>query len=167
MYYSKIHKFDTVNANGFHVTLWVSGCRNYCEGCFSRETWNFNFGTEYTKETEDNIIRYLGEEYISGLSLLGGEIMEYENIDVVTSLAKRVKETYPDKAIWAWTGYLYEDILKDKSKANILKYVDLLIDGRYDYTKRDLNLYLRGSSNQRLINVKESLKSGTVVLVNK
>lgn len=163
MHYSKIHKQDTVNSiGGFTVTIWVSGCRNYCEGCFSKETWDFNYGQEYTKETEDSIIEYLKEDYISGLTLLGGEIMEYENVSELVKLTNRVKKEYPNKTILAWTGYVFEDIKNDKIRFELLKNIDVLVDGRYEKNLRDLNNYLGNSSNQRVIKVKESIECDNV-----
>ena len=160
MNYGAIKKTDIANGVGVRVSLFVSGCRNHCAGCFQPETWEFGYGKPYTKETEEEIMRALCPAWIQGLSLLGGEPMEPENEQVLLSLVKRVRKESPNKDIWVYSGYVYEEL---KSR-ELLKYVDVLVDGRYDEKLRDPSLAFRGSSNQRIIDIRESVKAGKAVL---
>ena len=165
MYYGTIKKMDTSDGPGIRVGLYVSGCRNHCKGCHNPETWNFFFGKLFTDETSNNIIKYLKPDFIKGFTLCGGEPMEEENQREVVSLLKRIKSTYPDKDIWLWTGYEYEDLLEGGKKhcevtEEILSYVDVAVVGPFVLEQRDIsnaNVW-RGSRNQRVVNVKESLK---------
>lgn len=152
MRYGNIKKYDISDGEGVRVSLFVSGCRNRCKGCFQPETWDFNYGSLYTNETEDEILEALKPDHISGLTLLGGDPMELENREVLINLVKKVKQLYPVKTIWAYTGYLYED-LKD---LEIMNYIDVLIDGRFIESLKDISLQFRGSSNQRIIDVNAS-----------
>ena len=164
MYYGKIKKTDIANGPGVRVSLFVSGCRNHCKGCFQPETWDFNYGQEYDGvKTVNEIIEALSPEDISGLSILGGDPIERENISEVVTLCNLVKRLYPDKTIWLYTGYKYEDIAE--MYPNVLEVIDVMVDGPFIEDLKDISLVFRGSSNQRIINVPESLKSGRVVEV--
>lgn len=161
MNYGRLNKTDIANGSGVRVSLFVSGCRNHCKGCFNPETWDFNYGQEFTTDTVDEIMDALEPDYISGLSVLGGDPFEGENIDVITDLCKAVREKYPDKNIWVYTGYKFE-ILK---VLDIMKYIDVLVDGRFIESQKDLSLVFRGSRNQRIIDVKRSLSNGQIELL--
>lgn len=164
MYFGKIRKFDVANGPGIRCTLFVSGCTFNCPGCFNKESQNFKYGNLFTKEIEDKFISYAKNPNVVGVSLLGGEIMQ-QNTDEILSLVKRIKyET--GKNIWCWTGYKYEDLITMKDKVEILKYIDVLIDGRFIEDKKDYTLKYRGSLNQRVINVKDSLEKNQVVLID-
>ena len=164
MHYGKIKKTDIANGPGVRVSLFVSGCRNHCKGCFQPETWSFNYGQEYDGvNTVNEIIEALSPEYISGLSILGGDPIERENISEVVTLCYLVKRLYPDKTIWLYTGYKYEDIAE--MYPNILEVIDVMVDGPFIEDLKDISLVFRGSSNQRIIDVPESIRSGRVVEV--
>ena len=171
MNYGEIKKNDIANGLGVRVSLFVSGCRHCCKNCFNSQTWSFNYGTPFTTETEDYIIKAMEPDYISGLSLLGGEPFEPENQPALINLLKRVKSVYPNKNIWCYTGFLFDSELLGQSRANgqhtleLLELIDILVDGRFVEELKDISLKFRGSSNQRIINVKESLKQNKVVLV--
>jgi anaerobic ribonucleoside-triphosphate reductase activating protein len=160
MRYGKLNTVDIANGPGVRVSLFVSGCRNRCKGCFNPETWSFNYGEPYTLWTGEEILDALNPRYISGLSILGGDPFEPENIETVTDLCRMVKKFLPDKTIWIYTGYLYED-LKD---LEIMKYIDVLVDGPFIEAEKDLRLAFRGSRNQRIIDVQASRRAGSVVL---
>ncbi len=170
MYYGNIKKHDIANGEGVRVTLFVSGCRVKCEGCFQAQTQDFNYGQEYTKETEEEIIEALKDEHTKGLTLLGGEPFEPENQEVLIHLLRRVKKELPDKNIWSWTGYIYDkDLIPGGRKYTeytdeMISYLDILVDGPFVLAKRNLALSFRGSENQRVINMKETLKKGEVVI---
>ena len=162
MKYANIKKYDIANGSGVRISLFVSGCTHHCKGCFNSIAWDFNYGNEFTKEIEDQIIHDLQPNYIAGLSLLGGEPFEPENQKVLLPFIKRVKLIYPNKDIWCWTGYLLEDLI-DPNKASrakceytleMLKYIDILIDGEFKEDLKDITLQFRGSSNQRIIDIK-------------
>lgn len=161
MRYGKINKTDIANGPGVRVSLFVSGCRNRCKGCFNPETWNFAYGEEFTAEPKCQIIDALRPKWIAGLSILGGDPFEPENIDEVTTFCFIIRRMYPDKTIWIYTGYLYED-LKDLP---IMKYIDVLVDGPFIEAQKDLTLKFRGSRNQRIIDVQASRSSGTLKLL--
>ena len=164
MHYGKIKKTDIANGPGVRVSLFVSGCRNHCKGCFQPETWSFNYGPESDGvNTTNEIIEALSPEYISGLSILGGDPIERENISEVVMICHLVKRLYPDKTIWLYTGYKYEDIAE--MYPNILEVIDVMVDGPFIEDLKDISLVFRGSSNQRIINVPESVRSGRVVEV--
>jgi len=170
MYYGNIKKNDVADGPGVRVSLFVSGCTHHCKGCFNSETWDFNYGKPYTGETEEEIIKALAPMHISGLTLLGGEPFEPQNQRELVKLLKRVKETYPQKDIWCYSGYLFDEELLKESRARcectdeMLGMIDVLVDGEFVQEKRNLMLNFRGSSNQRIILVKESLREGRVVL---
>lgn len=165
MNYSNIKYCDIANGSGVRTTIFVSGCRNHCEGCFQPETWDFNNGKKYTQEVEDKIIQSCRFSYINGLTLLGGDPFEEENQAELVKLTRRFKETYPDKTIWAFTGYIYDDLLQGGKKHTqytdeLLSYIDVLVDGPFILDKKDLLLGFRGSSNQRVIDVQKTIQGG-------
>ena len=157
MNYGHIKECDIADGPGVRVSLFVSGCRHHCKGCFNKETWDFDYGMPYTKETEDEIIRLLAPSYIQGLTLLGGEPFEPENQKELAGLLKRVRETYPDKDIWCYTGYLYDVDLPEGGRVHtevteeMLSYIDVLVDGEFIEEEKDVTLVFRGSRNQRII----------------
>ena len=162
MNYAKIRKFDVSNGPGVRTTLFVSGCTNKCEGCFNNELQDFNYGEKWTKDIENDFIRQVMNPNIVGVNILGGEPMDQIRDEDLSNLLKRIKvET--NKSIWLWSGYLYEDILKCNNKKTILKYVDVLIDGRFELNKRNISLKYRGSSNQRIIDVVKSREDNRII----
>lgn len=160
MNFGKLNKTDIANGPGVRVSLFVSGCRNRCKGCFNPETWSFDYGRKFVISDELEIYDALKPEYIAGLSILGGDPFEPENIETVTDLCHNVRITCPDKTTWIYTGYLYED-LKD---LEIMEYIDVLVDGPFIESEKDLRLAFRGSRNQRIIDVQVSRRAGSVVL---
>lgn len=170
MNYATIKPTDVANGPGVRVSLFVSGCTHYCEGCFNEEAWDFCYGKKYTKETQDQILTYLDHNYIAGLSLLGGEPMHPRNQKGILTLLKRVKEQLPDKTIWCYTGYDFETEIigtmwnEIPETREILPYIDVLVDGKFVADKKDLNLRFKGSTNQKIIKVPQSLKAGKTVL---
>ena len=151
MNYAEIKKVDIANGPGVRVSLFVSGCRNHCKGCFNPETWDFDYGRPFTRETEDEIIEALRPSWIQGLSILGGEPTEEENAAVLIPFLKRVRAVLPDKDIWLYSGYTYE-ALRDKE---ILTLVDVLVDGPFLLELKDAGLACRGSRNQLIIGLRE------------
>ena len=157
MNYGNIKECDIADGPGVRVSLFVSGCRHHCKGCFNKETWDFDYGMPYTKETEDEIIRLLAPSYIQGITLLGGEPFEPENQKELAGLLKRVRETYPDKDIWCYTGYLYDVDLPEGGRVHtevteeMLSYIDVLVDDEFIEEEKDVTLVFRGSRNQRII----------------
>ena len=170
MNFATIKFFDISNGPGVRVSLYVSGCRNRCKNCFNPETWDFNYGEPFTKEIEKKITEGLKSQYIKGFTLLGGDPFEPENQKVLAPFLERLRAACPDKSFWAFTGYDYEkDLLTGKlgdaeTVMRMLNCLDVLVDGRFVEELKDLNLRFRGSSNQRLIAVKESLKEDKTVL---
>lgn len=170
MNYSGIKLYDVANGPGVRVSLFVSGCTHHCKGCFNAETWDFNFGNEFTEAEEKKIIDGLLPGYIKGFSLLGGEPFEPQNQRVLVKLLKKIRQAYPDKTIWCYSGYLFDKELLNESRARcevtdeMLSYIDILVDGEFKEDEKDLNLRFRGSRNQRIIDVKKTLKSGVVTL---
>ncbi len=160
MRYNIVRKMDISNGPGVRVSVFMQGCEFHCKNCFNPETWNFNGGKEFNKSTIDKVLKLCGEDYIKGLSILGGEPMHPKNIEATTELAKAFKEKYPNKNIWVWSGFLFDKDLKDKE---VLNYIDVLVDGRYSDELHDPTLKWRGSSNQRVIDVQKSLKSNEIV----
>ena len=161
MKYAQIREMDVTNGNGIGVALFTQGCPYHCKNCFNPETWDFNKGTDWTKETENKIIELLKPEYITRLTILGGEPLIERNIEPLTALLKRVKGIYPNKQVWLYTGGDFEVL--EGLYEEIFQYIDILIDGRYIDDLRDYKLKWRGSSNQRIIDVQASLKSGDVI----
>ena len=151
MNYAEIKKVDIANGPGVRVSLFVSGCRNHCKGCFNPETWDFDYGRPFTRETEDEIIEALRPSWIQGLSILGGEPTEEENAAILIPFLKRVRAALPDKDIWLYSGYTYE-ALRDKE---ILTLADVLVDGPFLLEQKDAGLAFRGSRNQRIIDLRE------------
>lgn len=160
MNYGRLNKTDIANGPGVRVSLFVSGCRNRCKGCFQPETWSFNYGEEFTLKTFIEIDNALDPDYIDGLTILGGDPFEPENIEMVTAVCEGIRRVNPGKTIWIYTGYKYED-LKDLA---IMRYIDVLVDGPFIESKKDISLQFRGSSNQRIIDVKKTRRSGTITL---
>lgn len=161
MRYAQIRKMDISNGEGIGVSLFVQGCRFACKNCFNKETWDFNGGKEFTLNDYSYLFSLCNKSYIKRLSILGGEPLAPENITDVTIISSLFKEQFPDKKLWIWTGYTFEDYVKDKE---ITKYADIIVDERFVEELKDFNLKFRGSSNQRIINVQESLKQNKVVL---
>ena len=162
-----IKNCDIANGPGVRVSLFVSGCTHRCPGCFNEVAWDFDYGQPFTKETIDDILQLLKPDYIQGLTLLGGEPFEPQNQGAVVELLRQVKAHFPQKSIWAFSGYLFEkDILSGRlgDTAEYLSFLDVLVDGPYVEAKKNLSLRFRGSENQRLIDVPASLKSGETVL---
>ncbi len=170
MNYADIKQFDVANGPGVRISLFVSGCTHQCEGCFNQVAWDFNYGTPFTDETIETILTYLKPDYIAGLTILGGEPFEPENQIEVLRLVQKVRASYPEKSIWCFSGYDYEqDILGDMADKypqtmELLRNLDVLVDGEFVQAKKDLGLRFRGSSNQRIIKVQESLRENKVVL---
>ena len=169
MNYANIKDFDIANGPGIRISLFVSGCTHHCKGCFNKEAWDFDYGQPFTQETIEQIVQMLKPAYVKGLTLLGGEPFEPQNQGAIVELLRRVKAEYPQKSIWAFSGYLFDkDILSGRLgdweiTKEYLSYLDVLVDGPFIEDKKDLMLRFRGSSNQRLIDVPKSLACGNVV----
>ncbi len=169
MNYADIKKIDVANGEGVRVSVFVSGCNHHCKGCFNQCAWDFNYGKKFTEKEEQQIIDYMNHDYISGLSLLGGEPLEPKNQEGLLPLVKKVKEKFPNKDIWCYTGFDFEkDVVGKMAKNNettreLLKYIDVIVDGKFEEDKRDLKLQFRGSSNQKIVDVKKSLQTGQIV----
>ncbi len=170
MYYAAIKNCDIANGPGVRVSLFVSGCTHRCKGCFNEVAWDFQYGQPFTQETIDEILKMLAPPHVRGLTILGGEPFEPENQPAVLALLRQIKSKYPDKSIWAFSGYLMDrDILAGKLgpweiTKEYLSYLDVLVDGPFILEKKDLSLRFRGSSNQRLIDVPATLKNNAIVL---
>ena len=170
MHFASIKNCDIANGEGVRTSLFVSGCRRHCPFCFNYQTWDFNFGKEYTQEVEDEIVESLSPSYVKGLSLLGGEPFEPENQLELVKLLRRVKKEFPNKTIWCYTGNVLERDLLNKSfyttevTLEMLSLIDVLVDGEFVQDLKNISLEFRGSSNQRIIDVKKTLASGEVVL---
>lgn len=175
MKYAKIKKCDVANGPGVRVSLFVSGCNHHCKNCFNREAWDFNYGNDFTENEQNQIIDDLKPDYINGLSLLGGEPFEKANQEGLAPLVKKVKETYPNKKIWCYTGFTFDKQIlgemvekenRDTTK-QMLENIDYIVDGKFIEELRDPKLQFRGSRNQRIIDVKKSLEQHDVVLWDK
>lgn len=170
MNYATIKPRDIANGPGVRVSLFVSGCTHRCKGCFNEVAWDFNYGEPFTQETVDSILNMLEPAFVKGLTLLGGEPFEPQNQGPIVDLLRQIKAVYPDKSIWAFSGYLFDrDILPGKLgdpaiTREYLSYLDVLVDGPFVEAKKNLSLRFRGSENQRLIDVQKSLESNSVVL---
>ncbi len=170
MYYGAIKNCDIANGAGVRVSLFVSGCRNACKGCFQPETWSFTYGSEFTSDVEDSILDMMRPGYIQGLTILGGDPMEPENQRDLLPFIKRVRSELPGKDIWMYSGYTFEELTGGNPHCSvpetpeILRNIDVLIDGRFVENLRDLSLQFRGSSNQRIIDVSQTLQNGGIVL---
>lgn len=162
MNYHKIDKCSISNGIGFRVVLWVSGCSHHCDGCHNPETWNKESGIVFEQNDWYKIARELERPYISGITYSGGDPLFPANRPIITSMAKTIRQLYPDKTQWLYTGYDFSEV----KNLEIMKYIDVLVDGEYIDSKRDTSLPFRGSANQRLINVQKSLINETVILYN-
>lgn len=170
MHFGQIFTADSANGIGIRVSLFVSGCTNKCKGCFQPETWDFNYGEEYTQETEDFIIKELSNAYYTGLTILGGEPFEPSNQREVVKLIRRVKRECQGKTIWMYTGFTYDrDLIPDGSRYTevtdeILDSIDILVDGRFEEELKNIRLNFRGSENQRIIDMPATRASREIVL---
>lgn len=171
MHYGEIKKCDIANGPGVRVTLFVSGCTNRCEGCFQPQTWAFDYGQPFTKETEDALLEWLFPSYIAGLTILGGEPFEPENQRALLPFVRRVKERYPQKSIWAFSGfYLESELMRDgahprcEATDELLALIDVLVEGRFVLAQKDISLKFRGSCNQRIVDMNKSREAGRIVL---
>ena len=158
MRYNLIRKMDISNGPGVRVSIFMQGCSFHCKNCFNPETWDFEGGQEFTEDTINKVLELSDKKEVKGLSILGGEPMHHTNIEGTTKLAKAFKEKYPEKNIWAWSGFKYEDI-KDN---DVFNYIDVLVDGQYKDELHDPTLKWKGSSNQRVIDIKESKKQNKI-----
>ena len=170
MNYAEIKNCDIANGPGVRVSLFVSGCTHHCPGCFNQVAWDFDYGQPFTQQTIDEILKLLAPGYIKGLTLLGGEPFEPENQPAVVELLRQIKSKFPEKTIWAFSGYLFDrDILPGRLgdpeiTREYLGYLDVLVDGPFVEAKKNLSLRFRGSENQRIIDVPASLAAGEIVL---
>ena len=160
--YNLIRKMDISDGPGIRVSIFMQGCAFHCKNCFNKETWDFKLGHEFTDETINKVLNLCDNEVVKGLSILGGEPLHPLNIEASTKLASAFKWRFPNKDLWVWTGFLYD---RDLTGKEILNYIDVLVDGQYVDELHDFNLKWRGSSNQRVIDVKKSLKKGSIVLL--
>ena len=163
MHYSGIKEFDISNGPGIRTSLYVSGCTHHCPGCFNEVTWDFDYGPEFTDKEEQRILDALKDK--DGFSLLGGDPLD--NVcSTLINLCDRIKTVYPDKNIWLWTGYTWDQLIKDKAKFSFVnKYIDVLVDGRFIESKKDIKLKFKGSTNQSVIDVKESIKLNKIIIL--
>ena len=159
--YADIKPVDVANGTGVRVSLFVQGCNRHCKGCFNESTWDFNGGKPFTREVANQLLSYLDPDYIDGISILGGEPFEY--VDYLICLLIEVKERFPKKGVYVWSGYTWEEVLEDAEKRRLLEYIDILVDGAFEEDKKDISLQFRGSSNQRCIDVQDSLCLGHIV----
>ena len=162
MRYNKIRKMDIANGPGIRVSIFMQGCTFNCKNCFNKETHDFEGGEQFTDDTINTVLELCDNNTIKGLSILGGEPLHPKNIEGTTKLAKEFKEKFPNKNLWMWTGFSFDNDLKDKE---VLNYVDVLVDGQYNDDLHDPKLKWKGSSNQRVIDVKETLKEGEIVVL--
>lgn len=175
MRYAQVRSMDISNGEGVGVSLFVQGCPFHCKNCFNSDTWDFNGGKEWTEETKNKFMELIDRPYIKHVSFLGGECLAEQNLDEVLSLIKGIRISYPEKTIWLYTGYKIEDIFypyiinqpmtcEQRKRIGVIRYVDVLVDGEYIDEQKDLSLKFRGSKNQRVIDVKQSLAQNKVVL---
>ena len=172
MRYADYYDCDICNGNAVGMSLFVQGCPLHCDGCFNPETWDFAGGKEWNKETKYNFIKLAGRDYISRISILGGEPLCDENVKEVLCLVMNLSMSYPQKQIWIDSGYTWEKIFEDESyfntvRQNVLSFADVLVDGQFECDKKDLSLPFRGSGNQRIIDIQESIKNNRIVLCKK
>ena len=170
MNYGQVFYADTANGIGARISLFVSGCTHHCPGCFNEETWDFNFGDPFTRDVEDDIIEHLRPSYIDGLSLLGGEPMEAQNQRALLPFLERLKQEVPHATVWIYSGYTFEELLDEtnsrchtEATRRILELADILVDGKFILAEKDVKLRFRGSRNQRILELKESLKENRPV----
>lgn len=164
MRYAQIRTMDISNGKGIGVSLFVQGCPFHCKGCFNPETWNFNGGEQWTPDKQDEFMVLAGKPFVKRISILGGEPLCSQNCYEIFRLCMELKHKYSDKQIWIYSGYTYEELLNSRERFKPLLCADILVDGRYEENERDLSLAFRGSRNQRVIDVQESIKQGKVVL---
>ena len=166
MYYGEIKDCDIANGEGVRVSLFVSGCTNHCDHCFQPQTWDFAYGQPFTAETEETLLRLLSPSYINGLTLLGGEPFEPDNQRALLPFVKRMRAAYPEKTVWIFSGFTYEELTgsaghpRCEATEELLSLTDVLVDGRYVEAEKDISLRFRGSRNQRLIDLRASRKAG-------
>lgn len=169
MNYATIKKCDVANGPGIRVSLFVSGCTHHCKGCFNSAAWDFNYGNKFDENTIETLLKELDKDYVEGLSLLGGEPLEHVNQQGLLPLVKKVKERFPNKTIWCYTGYDFEKDVMDKMYKNssetkeLINNIDVIVDGKFVEEKKNPSLQFRGSENQRLIDVKKSMKENKIV----
>lgn len=165
MHYAKIKRFDIANGVGIRTSVFVSGCSNKCKGCFNQELWDKNYGQEFTDETIKEILDSIDKPYIDGLSILGGDPLEYYNLEMVDKLIVEFRKRFEfNKSIWMWTGYLLEDIINDDRRWEVVRKLDYLVDGPFIQKKKNLKLKYRGSENQRIIDMQNSQTFNTLIL---
>lgn len=168
MNYATIKPIDVANGPGVRVSLFVSGCTHHCKGCFNREAWDFNYGKPFDNNAQEEIFSSISPDYIEGFSLLGGEPFEPQNQEALLPFLRKLKDKFPNKSIWCYSGYKFEDIITGKvgerlTAMSMLSLVDILVDGEFIEEQKDLHLRFRGSANQRIIDVKKSLRSDSIV----
>lgn len=172
MYYGAIKKNDISNGEGIRTSLFVSGCRNKCKNCFNPETWSFTYGNEFTDEVAEDVLSTLRSPFVAGITVLGGEPMEPENQRELLPFLREVKKRYPDKTVWLYTGNLYEELTGGigthfkctEDTEELLSYVDILVDGRFEEDKKSLGIRFRGSTNQRVIDMNKTRAAGEIVI---
>lgn len=170
MNYAALKTYDIANGPGVRVSLFVSGCTHHCKNCFNQEAWDFNYGSPFDESVIDTILDHVGKFYIKGITYLGGEPFEPQNQPALLELSRRIKDRYPNKSIWCFTGYLFDKDIMEKKLGDwkiteeLLSYIDVLVDGPFIEELKNLNLRFRGSSNQRLIDIQKSLNSGEIIL---
>lgn len=174
MYYGELKKCDIANGIGVRVTLFVSGCTNRCPGCFQPQTWDFRYGKPFTDETKEEIFAELDKSYVDGLTLLGGEPFEPENQRTLLPLLREVRQKYPGKTVWCFTGFRLDDELlcqgshpRCEATDDMLAYIDVLVDGRFREELKDISLQFRGSRNQRIIDMNQTRRTGVITLWDK
>ena len=167
MNYAEIKYYDISNGLGVRTSLFVSGCNHHCKGCFNEIAWDFNYGNKFTDETMNDILKSLEPKYIAGLSILGGEPLDPDNINTVIQIIMKVKQKYPNKSIWVYTGYTYEELLERNNlfTSLILNKIDVLVDGKFIEELKDISLKFRGSSNQRIIDMNKTRELGKTALL--
>ena len=167
MNYSDIKYTDMINGKGIRVTIFVSGCSHRCKGCFNKETWNPEYGVPFTDEIKENIFEYFErfDSAMQGLSILGGDPTYYKNVETLTKFCEEFKNRFPKKDIWIWSGFTWEQIVEDVKKYNLIKNCDILVDGKFMEELKDVNLRWRGSSNQRVINIQETIKNDNQIVL--
>ena len=162
MNYAQLRHYDVANGPGVRASIFVSGCKFNCKGCFNKEAQDFNYGNIYTKEVENKFMEYVLDDNVKGISILGGEPLMQTMDDSLLNLLKRIKKE-SNKEIWMWTGFIYETAILDEKRKEILNYVDVLVDGQFDESKKVLNLKFRGSTNQRIIDLNRTRLTGEII----
>jgi anaerobic ribonucleoside-triphosphate reductase activating protein len=165
--YAQIREMDISNGEGIGVSLFTQGCSFHCKNCFNQKTWDYDKGKEWTKKIENKFLQLIDKSHITRVSFLGGDPLYSKNLNKIIELCNKIKKIYPNKVIWLYSGYKFEDIVSDIQRKNILKYIDILVDGQFINKLKNLNLKFRGSSNQRIIDVQKSLKENRIILYMK